>query len=246
MFFFFPLNDSQIPSFEQMMRPILAALVELGGTAKRKDLDEQTIEIMNLSEEVVNYPHKGSGTTTEVLYRMAWARTYLKKVGLIKNISRGVWSLTDAFSGDINSIDPAVIARAVNRENREKASYSNFLSGIESSLAFENLVLGILAERTKKQTKEMQTPSYQQLDSGIDAILPEGVDDIEGAVFCAIQYLNPRSQNLQKTLVDAVEKMDVWPADGTILLVVNDNLPQREKEAVYSEIAPKLQKKIVL
>jgi restriction system protein len=35
------------------------------------------------------------GPETEIGYRLAWARTYLKGMGLLTNSSRGVWALTD-------------------------------------------------------------------------------------------------------------------------------------------------------
>lgn len=31
---------------------------------------------------------------TEVEYRLTWTRTYMKKVGILENSSRGVWALT--------------------------------------------------------------------------------------------------------------------------------------------------------
>ncbi|MYI98387.1 MAG: restriction endonuclease, partial [Gemmatimonadetes bacterium] len=36
----------------------------------------------------------GEGPRTEVEYRLAWSRTYLKRFGILDNSSRGVWSLT--------------------------------------------------------------------------------------------------------------------------------------------------------
>ena len=36
------------------------------------------------------------GPETEIGYRLAWARTYLKGMGLLDNSARGVWTLTDA------------------------------------------------------------------------------------------------------------------------------------------------------
>ncbi len=35
------------------------------------------------------------GPETEIGYRLAWARTYLKGMGLLTNSARGVWALTD-------------------------------------------------------------------------------------------------------------------------------------------------------
>lgn len=56
MFFFFNENENKmgVPGFEQTMKPILIALEECGGRASIGKLDEATIRVMNLSEEVVN------------------------------------------------------------------------------------------------------------------------------------------------------------------------------------------------
>jgi restriction system protein len=37
----------------------------------------------------------GDGPQTEIRYRMAWARTYLRVVGALENSSRGIWSITN-------------------------------------------------------------------------------------------------------------------------------------------------------
>jgi restriction system protein len=47
-----------------------------------------------LTEEQQAVLH-GDGPTTEIEYRLAWARTYLKGMDLLINSRRGVWSLTD-------------------------------------------------------------------------------------------------------------------------------------------------------
>ena len=45
------------------------------------------------------------GPETEIGYRLAWARTYLKGMGLLTNSARGVWALTD--EGTALLTDPA-------------------------------------------------------------------------------------------------------------------------------------------
>lgn len=58
---------------------------------------------------------------TEVGYRLAWSRTYLRKFGLLENSSRGVWALT-AKAKDIEEIDPQVVVRAVKGVDKPGAS----------------------------------------------------------------------------------------------------------------------------
>ena len=84
-----------LPTYETMMNPALKALKELGGSATIEELYSKVAEIMDLSDEqleIIHDPERGS--QTEVEYRLAWTRSYLKKYGLLENSSRGVWALT--------------------------------------------------------------------------------------------------------------------------------------------------------
>lgn len=82
------------------MIPVLDALIELGGSGTIEEINEKVYAIKNFSEEVLQIPHKEDSSRSEVDYRLAWARTYLKKFGLLENSARGVWTLTES---DINT-----------------------------------------------------------------------------------------------------------------------------------------------
>ena len=57
------------------------------------------IEMLQLTDEIVDEPHKGSASQqTELEYQLAWARTRLKAFGAITNSQRGVWMITPQFS----------------------------------------------------------------------------------------------------------------------------------------------------
>ena len=98
------------------MNPTLQALRNLGGSASIDELVRGILAILSLSPEVTEIPH-GSGGRTELEYRAAWARTYLRYAGLIENSERGVWALT-ARGRLLGSIDGRKIAREVARELR--------------------------------------------------------------------------------------------------------------------------------
>ena len=51
-------------------------------------------------------------------YRLAWARTYLKKYGLIDNSSRGVWALIDNEI-DTSKLDSNKILKTVREAVRK-------------------------------------------------------------------------------------------------------------------------------
>lgn len=60
-------------------------------------------------------PHPGGGSQTELEYRLAWARTYLKKYGLIDNSARGVWALTSR-GVETTALDPLEVVRVVREQ----------------------------------------------------------------------------------------------------------------------------------
>lgn len=60
---------------------------------------------------------------TEIEYRLAWTRAYLKFYGLLENSTRGIWSLSPQGRA-IKEINPAEIVREV-RENQKDRSRSD-------------------------------------------------------------------------------------------------------------------------
>ena len=101
------------PKYDAFFNPLLQALHALGGSGTIPEMLDQIIEIMNLPPDVVEVTH-AEGRSTLVEYRLGWARTYLKKVGLIDNSERGVWSLTKKGQSTTR-VDPLAVQRAVRR-----------------------------------------------------------------------------------------------------------------------------------
>jgi restriction system protein len=58
------------------------------------------------------------GPDTEISYRLAWARTYLKGMGLLTNSARGVWTLTDAGTALLSDPSLSELARQERIEQR--------------------------------------------------------------------------------------------------------------------------------
>ena len=112
-------TSGPVPTYDKLLIPTLKALQLLGGSGSIEEINEKVYEIANLDEEILSIPHKEVGVQSKVDYRLAWARTYLKKYGLIENSSRGVWALVN---NDINpdSFSPNTIVKAVRSENREE------------------------------------------------------------------------------------------------------------------------------
>lgn len=91
-------KNPAIPQFHQLLLPTFLSLKKLGGSGSNDEILDTVIEFLKLPDEAVDLPHLGSTTQTELQYRLAWARTYLKKAGVLENSARSVWSITPAYS----------------------------------------------------------------------------------------------------------------------------------------------------
>lgn len=116
-------NDRQIPKFKELMNPLLNALHELGGSGSIEEISQKVSEMSDLPEDILNIPHNPEKSSqTEIEYRLAWARTYLKKFGILENSDRGIWVI-DQKKRDIKSVDPDEVVKTV-REDYKKEKES--------------------------------------------------------------------------------------------------------------------------
>lgn len=112
-----------VPKHDELFNPLIEALRELGGSASIQEQEDEVAKILGLSEKQLAEIHRGN--RTKFSYRLAWARNYLKRYGLLDNSSRGVWTLTPAGQ-KTSSVDKDEVKRFVvaldRREKREKPS----------------------------------------------------------------------------------------------------------------------------
>lgn len=92
-----PMPDISIPPYHELLLPTLEAVFELGGSGSISEIVESVMRRQEVTEEAQAVLHN-DGPETEIGYRIAWARTYLKGMGLLNNSQRGVWTLTEAGS----------------------------------------------------------------------------------------------------------------------------------------------------
>jgi restriction system protein len=121
----------RIPTFDVFMNPVIQALKSLGGSGTIEEINNKATEIVGLSDEqleVLHDPEKGGQTQVE--YRLAWTRTYLKKYGVLENSGRGVWALT-AKGSQLDHVNPQVVKRVV----REQSKRPSALVTIQDELA---------------------------------------------------------------------------------------------------------------
>lgn len=153
----------KVPTYDALMNPIIHALKSLGGSGTIDEIDNKATEVVGLSDEQLEVLHDEKGGQTEVAYRLAWARTYLKKFGILENSARGVWALTPQ-GNKIETIDEKEVIQFVKEQlkNRRQAGDEEEIeeSGLEQSwrdellqtllkmdaTAFERLVKRMLRE----------------------------------------------------------------------------------------------------
>jgi restriction system protein len=98
----------------------LKALKAMGGSGTNEELLAKVIEVGNIPADVQAVPHTDH-RQTKLNYNLAWAKTYLKKVGAIDNSSRGVWSITKPGETmtpmDVGAV-PARVRKQVSEDRR--------------------------------------------------------------------------------------------------------------------------------
>ena len=99
-----------VPKYDELFNPLLDSLRALGGSASIQEQEDEVASLLKLSEKDLAEIHRGN--RTKFSYRLAWARNYLKRYGLIDNSSRGVWALT-AEGHKANKVDRVEIKRFV-------------------------------------------------------------------------------------------------------------------------------------
>ena len=112
------MTDIYIPSYDSMMNPLLQALRQLGGSGTIQEIYNEVVDILQLTDEQLEILHDSDrGSMSEVGYRLAWTRTYLKKYGIIDNSSRGVWAFTPDGS-KVWEVDPKEVIQFVREQDK--------------------------------------------------------------------------------------------------------------------------------
>ena len=127
------LKMKKLPSFDDLMLPLISALNALGGSGSVEEIYSKVVELTGFSDEILAQLHDPEKSSlTEVGYRLAWARTYLKKFGFLENSSRGIWALTDKAraSPSFSQKDVVNFVRALDKPQNTKTT-SQDSTGLE-------------------------------------------------------------------------------------------------------------------
>lgn len=141
---------TKLPTFDQQMNPLLRSLRALGGSGSVEEIYDKVVELEKLPDDVLSQLHDPEKSNqTEVAYRLAWARTYLKKYGLLENSTRGVWALT-AKAKEIEQVDPQDVVRTVRslekKESPETDTETPVLSEVSQEEEWKQKLHAILTQ----------------------------------------------------------------------------------------------------
>jgi restriction system protein len=132
-----------IYQYDELMNPIIQALKALGGSGTNDEINTKVAEITNMPNdqlEILHNPSKGGITQYE--YRMMWARTYLKKFGIIDNSARGVWALTQKGS-ETEMVDAKEVSRVV-RELMKKEKDNSEEEKAKKNIEWQEELLDVI------------------------------------------------------------------------------------------------------
>lgn len=149
--------------YDDLFNPTLAALHSLGGSGSVEEMEEQIANDMHLTDEQVNEIHRGN--TSKFTYRLAWARNYLKRYGLLENSSRGVWALTEAGL-KTKVVDKEVVKRKVvsaDRLERLNRETSKPIDQTEEPVENEELQKFSWQERIIEALQNISPKSFERL-----------------------------------------------------------------------------------
>jgi restriction system protein len=108
-----------MPKINELIFPLLKVLDKLGGSGKNEEIADTFTAYLSVPEEVRTFPHLNSITKTELVYRMEWAKTRLKKAGIITNSKRSVWSFCPTFSGNSFANASALLSYIQNQKDND-------------------------------------------------------------------------------------------------------------------------------
>ena len=177
-----------VPTYDKLVYPTIQALIALGGSGSNEEILDKVLQLGHYSddiEEVLN----SRGTMSLIAYRLAWARTYLKKVGGLENSQRGIWTLTSigkSMTEEVCKTIPNTVKKAYSELKRSQKSVIDDNEGIELAdnddvhwkeqllsllkkidpSAFERLSKRVLRESGFTKVEVTGKPS----DGGIDGI----------------------------------------------------------------------------
>lgn len=240
---------SGLPQYWQIMNPTLRALRTLGGSASIDELLAEIIRDMELPDEIADQPH-GEGSQTEVGYRAAWARTYLRSVGLVANSGRGVWTLTPdgAAAGEIDSNKVRREVQAKNRKEREKRPANDVVLESDGERSWDQELIAVLLQMEPTAFERLcqrllRESGFTEVEvtrrSGDGGIDGHGLIRIGGLISFPVLFQSKRySGNIGPDIVRDFRGAMMGRADKGLIITTSGFTQEAKREATRDGAPP--------
>lgn len=154
-------SAAPVPTFDRLMWPTLKALKAMGGSASNEELLAKVIELEHIPEDVASFIHTDN-RQTKLGYNLAWAKTYLKRVGAIDNSARGVWIITDTGER-MTEVDCEDIPAIVRKQDYEKRRTKAEDDETDSIAAPEVTLEEDWKDRLLEELRQMPPDAFERL-----------------------------------------------------------------------------------
>lgn len=242
-------------SYDDLIEPTFDSIKQLGGSATINEIIEKLIEMLKLTDAEVEDIDRGS--TTKLVYRCAWARTYLKKAGYIVNSSRGVWSLSDT-GATVNNVSKNEVKEKVKNSEKDRKksitepSNSSSITDIEDTdiddLNWQSDVLEVVQSITPEQFERLCQRLLRELgfvnvevlgkshDGGIDG---KGILKIGKVLSFHVAFQSKRySNSVGAPVVRDFRGAIMGRADKGLLITTGSFTREAKKEAQRDGATP--------
>ena len=121
----------ELPTHNELFWPVVRALRQLDGSSDNEQLLEKVVEILGVTDELAAILHK-SGPQTELGYRIAWVKSWLKWGEIVDNPQRGIWVLTkQGRSANEEEINEVPRRRRAEKSSKQKGMPDEPLQAVE-------------------------------------------------------------------------------------------------------------------
>lgn len=179
------LDFMAIPSYDKFYRAILETL-EDGAVHDSKETILHCAEKFNLTDEEKTALLE-SGRQSILANRVGWARTYLKKSGLIKSVSRGKYQITEEGRRAVS--DPDLII-----DNSYLAGFQGFREFVKDAEVTNTSSELSENDSVKKTPQEIMETAYNGINEQLADELMTNIMDQSPAFF-------------ERLVIDLLEKM---------------------------------------
>lgn len=87
------MSELKFPSYYELRQAILKMLRDCPDGMRIDQIDKKLVEVLDIPNVLATQIH--AGKRTEISYRSAWARSQLKRRGLIEKDHLGFFSITN-------------------------------------------------------------------------------------------------------------------------------------------------------